>query len=78
MKLIKGKARECVKALDGVEADRSFGRVVIGLCGVTVMDLKGAGAAPGAPPLVPTVWVWDPREESALVLAPDHPLALKL
>ena len=64
--LIGKKARECAAALDG----GGGGRVVVGLCGVLAQDRPAGGGATAA--------VWDPKEESTLVVHPDHPMALKL
>ena len=70
--LIGGKARECAKVLDGA----GTGRVVIGLYGVMVQEkVPGKGSAGGVAAIAA---VWDPREESTLVLRPNHPAALKL
>ena len=39
-------------------------------CGVLAQDRPAGGGATAA--------VWDPKEESTLVVHPDHPMALKL
>ena len=44
-------------------------RVVVGLVGVKARRPKAPSDAPA---------VWDPKEESELILRPDHPSAEKL
>ena len=50
--------------------------MVVGLCGVLVQDRPGGGGGGGGGTAVATVW--DPKEESTLVIRPNHPMALKL
>ena len=76
--LIGKKARACASALDGGGGEGGGGgggRVVIGLCGVLTQDRR-PGSSGGGGATVATVW--DPKEESTLVIRPDHPMALKL
>ena len=66
--LIGKKAKAAADVLDREGADGS--RTVIGLIGMTPQDRPGKGGV--------IATVWDPKEDSRLVLRPDHPVARKL
>ena len=66
--LLGARAAEAAAKLDACFGDGGVGwgaRVVVGLCGV----LPRAGGAAA---------VWDPKEESAFALRPEHPAANRL
>jgi hypothetical protein len=66
--LIGKKAKAAADVLDREGADGS--RTVVGLIGMTPQDRPGKGGV--------IATVWDPKEDSRLVLRPDHPVARKL
>ena len=67
--LIGKKAAKCAEAIEAAQRASGEKRVVVGLVGVKARRPKAPSDAPA---------VWDPKEESELILRPDHPSAEKL